>query len=39
MNGDPPNAPFAFFLQDGTVIRGKSGADGSVSAFLPSKTQ
>ena len=36
--GSPPNAPYAFFLPDGTVIRGTSDANGSVQAFLPPNT-
>jgi hypothetical protein len=33
--GSAPNAPYAFFLADGTVFRGRSDANGAIDAFLP----
>jgi hypothetical protein len=36
--GSAPNAPYAFFLPDGNVIRGRSDANGAIQAFLPPNT-
>jgi hypothetical protein len=36
--GTPPNAPYAFFLPDGNVIRGHSDASGAIQVFLPPST-
>jgi hypothetical protein len=36
--GTPPNAPYAFFLPDGDVIRGRSDANGAIEVFLPPST-
>jgi hypothetical protein len=36
--GSAPNAPYAFTLPDGNVIRGRSDANGAIQAFLPPNT-